>query len=627
MNWDVILKAEAKQPYYQEMMKTLNQEYQNKVIYPPLDELFTCFKECPYDELKVVILGQDPYHQKGQAHGLAFSVKEGVKCPPSLRNIIQELSEDLKIDKPISSNLLAWAKQGVLLMNAIMSVEDSHPSSHKDIGWGIFTDHILMKLNEYEQPLVFILWGNFAIEKAKFLNNPNHLILKSAHPSPLSAYRGFFHSHPFSQANAFLKGHGRNEINWKDSFMKKPFDNCKDAITFIEKRRNRNHGVLPLKKLMNELGDPQRDIPCIHVGGTNGKGSTLNYIRSILQCAGYRVATFTSPYLIHHQDRIRINDEDIKEEALLNLINEYYDKFIEYDLGMFEIDMLIASLYFKQEKVDYAIYEVGIGGRLDPTNLVYPLCSVVTNIGMDHMQLLGDTYPKIAFEKAGIIKEGIPFISAEKKNECLEVFDQGCLLNHTKRIELDEVKNIRKKDTIVFDYGDLKNINLNTLAYYQIDNAICAIEVIRVINNNLLEKISDDIIKRGLKDTFWKGRFEIMSQDPCVIIDGAHNPEGMQALLQSMDSFKNIHVIFSVLKDKSYEAMIQDLCAISDDVTVCDFENERSLNGELLASHHHVSVDHNYIHAIDVGLKKEGTLLITGSLLFISMVREYFMNI
>ncbi|MEF9920189.1 MAG: folylpolyglutamate synthase/dihydrofolate synthase family protein, partial [Erysipelotrichaceae bacterium] len=355
----------------------------------------------------------------------------------------------------------------------------------------------------------------------------------------------------------------------------KPFNDIKSAIDAIENRRNRNHGVLPLKALMKELGNPQLDIASIHVGGTNGKGSTLNYIRSILQSAGYCVATFTSPYLIHHQDRIRINDIDIKDEDLLELINEYYDKFIEYDLGMFEIDMVIASLYFKLQKVDYAIYEVGIGGRLDPTNLIYPICSVITNIGMDHMQMLGDTYPKIAYEKAGIIKEGVPLISAETKEECLTVFDQVCLEKHTRRIILDEVSHVNKNEKIVFDYGTIKNIVLNTQAYYQVNNAILAIEVIRLLNNKQEDKIKDDIIKQGLMNTFWKGRFEIMSQDPYVIIDGAHNPEGIEALVQSMKSFQNIHVIFSVLKDKSYEAMIQDLCAISDDVTVCDFENER----------------------------------------------------
>ncbi|MEG0264901.1 MAG: uracil-DNA glycosylase [Erysipelotrichaceae bacterium] len=215
MNWDTIIKAETMQPYYQTMMKRLDEEYKEKVIYPPKDELFTCFKECPYDNLKVIILGQDPYHQKGQAHGLAFSVKEGMKLPPSLRNIYQELQEDMNIKTSTSGYLLPWAKQGVLMMNAIMSVEDSHPASHKDIGWNIFTDHILMKLNNYDQPLVFFLWGNFAIEKAKVITNPKHLCIKSAHPSPLSAYRGFFHSHPFSQANKFLEENGRESIDWE----------------------------------------------------------------------------------------------------------------------------------------------------------------------------------------------------------------------------------------------------------------------------------------------------------------------------------------------------------------------------------------------------------------------------
>lgn len=214
MNWDQILKEEYQEEYFKKMMEQLNELYQSKVVYPCRDELFTCFDACPYEDIKVVVIGQDPYHQKGQAHGLSFSVKPGVKIPPSLRNIYKELHSDLGIEPRSNGDLRLWAKQGVLLLNAIMSVEESKPGSHKKIGWNTFSDHILMRLNNYDQPLVFFLWGNFAIEKASVITNPKHLLIKSAHPSPLSAYQGFFGSKPFSQANKFLKETRNEKIDW-----------------------------------------------------------------------------------------------------------------------------------------------------------------------------------------------------------------------------------------------------------------------------------------------------------------------------------------------------------------------------------------------------------------------------
>lgn len=212
--WKELIQTESQKEYYQNLMKFLDQEYKNKTIYPPRKQLFTCFEVCPYDHVKVVILGQDPYHGENQAHGLCFSVQKGTKIPPSLRNIYKELKEDLGIDAPSHGYLMDWANQGVFLLNAVMSVEAGKAGSHQNQGWEKFTDTVIQKINERKDGVVFLLWGNWAISKAKLITNPQHVILTSAHPSPLSASRGFLGSKPFSKVNVALEKMGHTPIDW-----------------------------------------------------------------------------------------------------------------------------------------------------------------------------------------------------------------------------------------------------------------------------------------------------------------------------------------------------------------------------------------------------------------------------
>lgn len=214
-DWKQFLQQEEKMVYYQELMKFLDQEYEAKAIYPPREDLFTCFNTCSYEDVKVVILGQDPYHQPNQAHGLCFSVRKGIKIPPSLKNIYKELQVDLAISVPSHGYLMEWAQQGVFMMNAVMSVEAGKAGSHKKHGWEVFSDHVMEALNQHEQGIVFILWGNWAQQKATWITNPQHRILMAPHPSPLSAYQGFFGSAPFSKTNAYLKEMGRDVIDWR----------------------------------------------------------------------------------------------------------------------------------------------------------------------------------------------------------------------------------------------------------------------------------------------------------------------------------------------------------------------------------------------------------------------------
>lgn len=214
-DWDEILKDEWSKDYYKKLRRILIHEYQNYEIYPDMYDIFNALKAVSYEDAKVLILGQDPYHGRGQAHGFSFSVRENVATPPSLVNIYKELHDDLGCYIPNHGNLEKWAKQGVLLLNSTLTVRENMANSHKDIGWSILTDEIIKKLNDREKPMVFILWGRYAQSKTRFISNKNHLILKSPHPSPLSAYRGFFGSKPFSKTNNFLKNNSMEEIDWQ----------------------------------------------------------------------------------------------------------------------------------------------------------------------------------------------------------------------------------------------------------------------------------------------------------------------------------------------------------------------------------------------------------------------------
>lgn len=213
-SWDTILKDEYEKEYFKKIMTFINQEYKTKHIYPAYENIFNALKYTDYKDVKVVIIGQDPYHNPGQAHGLSFSVQPGVPFPPSLQNIFLELKNDLGYEPPKSGCLEKWAKNGVLMLNSILTVEENKPASHKDIGWQIFTDKIIEKLNESKEPIVFILWGSFARSKKEMITNPLHYIVESNHPSPLSAFRGFFGSKPFSKANLYL-GHFKKEVDWQ----------------------------------------------------------------------------------------------------------------------------------------------------------------------------------------------------------------------------------------------------------------------------------------------------------------------------------------------------------------------------------------------------------------------------
>ena len=213
--WDKILDREYHQEYFKNIVKFINKEYKERTCFPPKSRILRALSLTSYEDVKVVILGEDPYHGVGEANGLAFAVSNGIKLPPSLQNIYKELYDDLGIKPANVGNLECWAKEGVLLLNSVLTVEKDKPASHKNIGWDKFTDAIIKKINEKDTPVVFILWGNFAKSKKVYITNPKHLVIESSHPSPFSARYGFFGSKPFSKTNNFLKSKGLKEIDWR----------------------------------------------------------------------------------------------------------------------------------------------------------------------------------------------------------------------------------------------------------------------------------------------------------------------------------------------------------------------------------------------------------------------------
>lgn len=405
------------------------------------------------------------------------------------------------------------------------------------------------------------------------------------------------------------------------------FQKAEDVIAIIEQRKNRGYGLDHFKQYMASLGNPQNRLRSIHIAGTNGKGSTTNDIRSILQAAGYKVGSFTSPFMITHLDRIRINNQDIREEAFLGITNRYYDSWMEWDLSMFEIDMCIAVFYYLEEQVDYCVFETGLGGRKDATNILQPLVSVITNIGMDHMEFLGDTLEKIAKEKAGIVKEGIDLITAEDKECCLQVFQKHTASAHAQCIKAGEISNIQETaDGLSFDYGNLKDVALYGKARYQCRNAALAIEVCLYLQRQGHIRLTEVQLRTGLHQAVWIGRFETISKEPLIILDGAHNADGIHALCETLKQMEDVQVLFSVLKDKNFEAMLQELETVCGEILVVPFYNERALDVRLLEGRKHIHLMESYERAIPHALQKVKPLVITGSLYFISDVRKYLIE-
>lgn len=416
-----------------------------------------------------------------------------------------------------------------------------------------------------------------------------------------------------------------NQLVYHHKIMKR-FTEYKQVHDFIASQKQRVYALDNFRHFMQDMGTPQILLKTIHIGGTNGKGSTTNYMRSVLQKAGYKVATFTSPVLVTRLEIMRINDQHIQEDEIITYANRYMDLWLEYELSMFEIEVFIAIMFFIKHRVDFAIFEVGLGGELDATNIVSPLICANTNIGLDHIDYLGDTYEKIARTKAGIVKEGIPFVTGEKKQVCLDVFEDICQQHHSPLIQVQEIQNIENHDGfLTYDYRG-HHITLQTSAIYQCQNSALAVEILEYLKEYDYLTFSDKQLLDGLKEAMWAGRFEIVCKQPLMIIDGAHNKEGMEAFYQSARKYSNIKIIFSALKDKDTHAMMELLLKLTDDITVCEFDFYRAQTVEKLAEDFPVKLQKDWHQAIDEAFLHQGVVFITGSLYFLAQVRPYILQ-
>ncbi|GHH97197.1 bifunctional folylpolyglutamate synthase/dihydrofolate synthase [Neobacillus kokaensis] len=410
-------------------------------------------------------------------------------------------------------------------------------------------------------------------------------------------------------------------------------------------------GLKRMEWMMERLGSPEKQIKAVHIGGTNGKGSTVTFLRSILQEAGYTVGTFTSPYIEHFNERISINGKPISDKDLLdltNLIVPLADELEETELGgpsEFEVITAMSFYYFANNpKVDIVLYEVGLGGRFDSTNIIKPLASVITNIGLDHTSILGDTYEKIAFEKAGIIKEAIPIFTAVKHPGAIKVIEEQADKMNAPLYRLGQDLKISGHQSVtrgeVFSLQTttetLEQLEITMIGQHQTENASLAISAAQYLNKQGLFKISEQAIRSGLTHAYWPGRFEILSENPLVIIDGAHNDEGITTLvneLSSRYSDRNIHIIFAALKDKTYDKMIAKLDNVADQIVFVNFDFPRAANAEdfmnISQSPNKVAVDDwkSYLPEEIHHLQSDSMLVVTGSLYFISEVKPVLCQI
>ena len=393
------------------------------------------------------------------------------------------------------------------------------------------------------------------------------------------------------------------------------FSNIDEAIEWITGQRSNNYSFDHFREVCSTIGDPQNDFYTIHVAGTDGKGSTVNYLCSLLMSQGFKVGTFTSPHYVTHQDRIRVNGQNIPDDVFLDILNERYDWFVLNRLSMFEMDYLIMCDHFSREKVDFAIVEVGLGGRLDATNVVdNTKLSIITTIGFDHMDRLGNTLTEICREKCGIIKDDSKVLTGYLTEDCSATVEEEARKHHSKLYKLGEFASLGDRSFIY----EGEKYEILSYATYQVHNACLALDAFRIISEDYPFEIDLDKAKKALKMSNWRCRFEIVKEEPRVILDGAHNIHGITALAESFDQFSGSKcIVFSALKRKEYLKMIEVLKQHCDRLVITTFENPEAIDLNDFEGYH---TDHDYIHAIDEAMKGYENVLICGSLYFLSEV-------
>jgi dihydrofolate synthase/folylpolyglutamate synthase len=410
-------------------------------------------------------------------------------------------------------------------------------------------------------------------------------------------------------------------------------------------------GLKRMEWMLERLNHPERRVKFIHVGGTNGKGSTVSFLRHVLQEAGHEVGSFTSPYIERFQNRIQLNGQDIADQDLLALtqrIKPLAEELAKTDLGSpteFEVVTMIAILYYATVSYpDYVIWEVGLGGRLDSTNVVMPILSIITNVGFDHIHILGDQIEEIAYEKAGIIKPGVPVVTGSKVSAVLNVLKEKAKEKKASFYAVDESFQYEvgtyDQDTQTFSFQSMfaryEDVVISLQGKHQLENASVAIMALEVLKQYYAVIWDEEDLRQGLRKTFWIGRMEKISQEPLTIIDGAHNPEGMAALRSSIDQYyhdRSVTVIFSAMKDKDISTMLRCLDGAVDRIILTQFDFPRAAKVEQLIG----QMDQSNEWRMEIcgeedwqlayqsfvqSATNDDVLIITGSLYFISEVRS-----
>ncbi|MFC6253260.1 bifunctional folylpolyglutamate synthase/dihydrofolate synthase [Secundilactobacillus hailunensis] len=434
-------------------------------------------------------------------------------------------------------------------------------------------------------------------------------------------------------------------------------ENYDEALSFIHgrtkfKKSEKSDHLNRMRKFMALLGDPQKDLSAIHVAGTNGKGSTVAYLRDLLMSQGYTVGTFTSPFLVRFNERISVDGKPISDDDLVDLVNRVQPVVVDLDAHYseggpteFEIITAMMFLYFKTQ-VDVAVVEVGIGGLLDSTNVFTPAVSVITTIGFDHMKLLGNTLPEIAAQKAGIIKPNVPVVAGRLPDSAMQVMVQTAKTNHSQLYRLGHEATTTIKSEAgwqeKFDYhfkdNHFKGLKISMLGDYQVDNASCALTAFILYQEQTHQPINQSDIAQSLAKTVWAGRFETINQEPLIVIDGAHNEPAFQeltALLKQRFSQTEIYVLVGILADKQHDKMLATLRTVPNlHIILTTFQGPGTravTDPEKLAAQYQdddrIEVIDNWqlaIGAISQRMSADDLFLITGSLYFISDVRAFF---
>lgn len=406
-------------------------------------------------------------------------------------------------------------------------------------------------------------------------------------------------------------------------------------------------GLKRMEWMMEKLDHPERRLKTVHVGGTNGKGSTVTFLRNILQASGFKVGSFTSPYIEQFNERISVNGIPISDKEILELTNiiiPLANELEETELGgptEFEVITAMSFYYFaKLNPVDVVIYEVGLGGRFDSTNIIHPLASIITSIGMDHTSILGDTLEEIAFEKAGIIKNGVALISAVKQSEAREVIRNQAESKKAPIYQLGDdfvitkSESLQKGETFSLKtaFSEMNDLHINMIGHHQIENASLAVMTCLYLNQFYSFMIEEIDIRLGLKEAFWPGRLEVIQEYPLIVMDGAHNEEGISALvhvLKKRFEDKKITIIFTALADKKLDGMIHQLDEVADRIYFVDFDFPRASRAidlyEISQSKQksYTSAWQNLLVEQMKHLSEDEVLVITGSLYFISEVKTF----